>query len=653
MTEMKDSTGRWPIRDSLLASIFHAIPIGVSFAISRVFVQVNQTLCELLGYTEQEILEHSTRMLYDSDDEYERVGRELYAQLAGNERTSVETHLVRKDGTVLFAILTAAYLKEDDPAAGHIVTIQDITKRKLAEEALRENENRIRGILEQAPFSIQVYSPEGDIIYTNKAFEKLWSVSQEDMKGYNILQDRQIEALGFMPAVQQAFEGKPSTTPTVEYNAKSTVGKGNLLVVQGIFYPVLDANDAILYVILIHLDFTEQARVEKERKRLEEKLQQAQKMEAIGTLAGGIAHDFNNILSSIMGYSELCLHEVRNNPKASRHTEQILKAADRARDLVQQILTFSRKAEPEKTPLSLTPIIKEIVKFMRASLPTTIEIRQKTPEAPHVIMADPSQMHQVLMNLCTNASHAMKESGGILEIGLRQVETEGGAAQFRTPLPDGRYMELSVRDTGQGIPQQNLGKIFDPYFTTKQQGEGTGLGLSVVLGIVKDHNGEIRVYSEEGKGSRFMIYLPLVDREIEVGERGKNKIIPPGRGETVLVIDDEQMIVDMSSEILADLGYRVLTETDPVKAIDLLKSDIRGIDIVITDKTMPHMTGFEVVKAIKTMSREIPVILCSGFLEKSDLEKITELNVDRVIVKPIQMSVLANAVRELLDGTKM
>jgi len=653
MTAIEGSTGRWPVSESLPASIFHAIPIGVAFAVDRVFVQVNQALCELLGYTEQELLGQSTRMFYDSGDEYERVDRGLYSPLAGSERTSVETHLVRKDGTVLFAILTAAYLKADDPAAGHIITVQDITKRKLAEEALHESENRVRGILEQAPFSIQVYSSEGDIIYTNKAFEKLWSVRQEDLKGYNILRDQQIEALGIMPAVRRAFEGMPSTTPTIEYNAESTVGKGNLLVVQGILYPVLDTKGTILYVILIHLDFTEQARIEKERKMLEERLQQAQKMEAIGTLAGGIAHDFNNILSSIMGYSELCLHEVRNNPKATRHAEQILKAADRARDLVQQILTFSRKAEPEKNPLSLAPIIKEVVKFMRASLPTTIEIRHTMPETPHVIMADPSQMHQVLMNLCTNASHAMKESGGILEIGLRQVEIEAGAALSRTPLPDGRYVELSVRDTGHGIPQQNLGKIFDPYFTTKQQGEGTGLGLSVVHGIVKDHNGEIRVYSEEGKGSHFMIYLPLVDREIKDGGHEKQKLIPPGRGETILFIDDEQMVVDVSREMLADLGYRVLTETDPVKAIDLLKNDIRGIDIVITDKTMPHMTGFEVVKAIRNMSSEIPVILCSGFLEKSDQEKITGLNIDRVIAKPIQMSALAHAVRELLDGIKM
>jgi CheY-like chemotaxis protein len=214
-------------------------------------------------------------------------------------------------------------------------------------------------------------------------------------------------------------------------------------------------------------------------------------------------------------------------------------------------------------------------------------------------------------------------------------------------------MELSVRDTGHGIPQQNLGKIFDPYFTTKQQGEGTGLGLSVVHGIVKDHNGEIRVDSEEGKGAHFRIYLPLVEGEVENGKQEIKKFVPPGRGETILFIDDEEMVVDVSSEMLTDLGYRVLTETDPVKAIDLLKNDIRGIDIVITDKTMPHMTGFEVVTAIKNMSRDIPVILCSGFLAKSDLEKIAELNIDRVIVKPIRMSVLAHAVRELLDGIKM
>jgi len=293
-------------------------------------------------------------------------------------------------------------------------------------------------------------------------------------------------------------------------------------------------------------------------------------------------------------------------------------------------------------------IVKEVMKFVRASLPTTIEIRQSIEESSDVIMADPTQMHQVLMNLCTNAGHAMRERGGVLEIGLKEIVVAVRDSAHSPSLPSGRYLELSVRDTGHGISRKNIEKIFDPYFTTKEKGEGTGLGLAVVHGIVKDHGGDIRVFSEEGKGTVFSVYLPLIDKQKEKEERIEEDI-QMGKGEMILFVDDENMVVDMSRELLEDLGYRVVTETSPVKAIELFQAHRHAFDLVITDKTMPHWTGYDLTGEIRKISAAIPIIMCSGFQEKGDMEKLVNLGISRLITKPIRMRVLAQAIRNVLD----
>ncbi|MCX5846380.1 MAG: ATP-binding protein [Deltaproteobacteria bacterium] len=350
-----------------------------------------------------------------------------------------------------------------------------------------------------------------------------------------------------------------------------------------------------------------------------------------------------------MGYSELCLMAVQDRPKVYHNMEQVLKAADRAKDLVRQILTFSRKTEQGEKPTALSPIIREVVKFMRASLPTTIEIKQKIEETSDVIiMADPTQLHQVLVNLCTNAGHAMKETGGVLEIGLEEVVINADDLLHRPPISHGHYLVLTVRDTGQGISQEDLARIFEPYFTTKEKGEGTGLGLAVVHGIVKDHGGEIRVYSEAGKGTIFRVYLPLMEKYVEDGKDMEEAIVP-GQGEKILFVDDEKMVANLSRELLEKLGYRVVTETDPVKAIEAFREDSDAFDLVITDKTMPHMTGFDVAREIRRIRADIPVMFASGFQEKGDLEKLTILGINHLITKPIRMSVLAKAIRDVLD----
>ncbi|PKN35967.1 MAG: hypothetical protein CVU61_00245 [Deltaproteobacteria bacterium HGW-Deltaproteobacteria-19] len=370
-------------------------------------------------------------------------------------------------------------------------------------------------------------------------------------------------------------------------------------------------------------------------------------MESIGALAGGIAHDFNNILSAIIGYTELYKEQVRDRPKVHRGMEEVLKAAGRARDLVQQILTFSRQAVREKRPTAIIPILNEVARFIRASLPSTIEIRQKLNATSDVVMADATHMHQLLMNLCTNAGHAMAGKGGALEIGLEEVVI-GTDTQWLFPtLAGGRYLKLDVRDTGHGIKAEHLEKIFDPYFTTKAKGEGTGLGLAVVHGIAKDHGGEVKVYSEIDKGTCFSVYLPLMEKQAETILLAA-EVSPPRGSERVLFIDDEEPLAYLAEEMLLGLGYRVVSETYPLKAIEEFGRNSDAFDLVITDKTMPHMTGFAVARDLHKIRADIPVILCSGFQEKEDLEKQSACGISSFIMKPFRINDLAEAIRSVL-----
>jgi PAS domain S-box-containing protein len=527
---------------------------------------------------------------------------------------------------------------------GAIESIRDISERKQAEELLKRSEANYRSVIENIQDIFYRSDPQGHLIMASPSFltlleyesfddclgKPMASFNHDPVKRAEFL--RQLLDKGSVQNYELVLKRRDGTPVIVETNSHSYFdGAGNVAGIEGTFR-----------------DITERKQAEEDRKKLESRLIQAQKMEAIGTLAGGIAHDFNNILSAIMGYTELYQDAVRDQPKVYEHTKQVLSAANRAKDLVKQILAFSRKSEHEKKPIILSPIVKEVVKFLRASLPTTIEIKQRINENLDAIMADPTQMHQVLMNLCTNAGHAMKETGGILEIGLKEAVIHADNLLRHPALKSGRYLELCIRDTGHGISQENQEKIFEPYFTTKEKGEGTGLGLAVVHGIVKDHGGEISVYSEVGKGTIFRAYLPLIEKKAE-GKKDVEEAVPWGKGETILYIDDEHMIVDASRQVMEQLGYKVVTETDPVKAIELFKAGRDTFDLVITDKTMPHLTGFDLAREIRRIRADIPLLICSGFQEKEDMEKLKILGISRLISKPIRKFTLAKAIRDVLD----
>jgi CheY-like chemotaxis protein len=369
-------------------------------------------------------------------------------------------------------------------------------------------------------------------------------------------------------------------------------------------------------------------------------------MEAIGTLAGGIAHDFNNILSAVIGYTEIALADVPDGTSQHRNLQEVLKAGSRARDLVKQILTFSRQTEQELKPVQIDQIVRETIKLLRASLPTTVKISQDI-QSDSAVLADSTQIHQVIMNLCTNAAHAMRAKGGRLTIDLSDVVLGGSFLEQHPYLSPGVYIKLRVIDTGHGMKKVTLDRIFDPFFTTKERGEGTGMGLAVVLGIVKSHGGTITVESEEGKGSTFNVFLPVILREIDHEVR-TNEPIPTGT-ERILFIDDEKSLVDLGQQILERLGYRVTIRTSSVEALELFIEQPDKFDLIITDMTMPNMTGDELAGKLMNIRADIPVILCTGYSERISKERAHDLGIKEFILKPIVMRELAKTVRSVLD----
>jgi signal transduction histidine kinase/CheY-like chemotaxis protein len=392
--------------------------------------------------------------------------------------------------------------------------------------------------------------------------------------------------------------------------------------------------------------FAERKRAEEDRKTLQAQLVQAQKMESIGTLAGGIAHDFNNILSVIIGFTELTLYGAKKESSQYKNLREILIAGNRAKDLVQQILTFSRQADQEQKPVQVKLIVIEALKMLKSYIPSTIEIKQNVQSAA-VVMGDSTQIHQVLMNLCTNAAHVMEEKGGVLTVNLSDIELDSEFISNYPDLKPGPYVNLTVTDTGSGMTPNVLDKIFDPFFTTKEKEEGTGLGLSVVHGIVHSHGGTIYAYSEPEEGSTFKVFIPAIERRLKHEDRVEQPI--PTGTERILLIDDEPVIVNMSKEILSSLGYNVVTRTSSIEALEFFKAQPDRVDLVITDMTMPKMTGEVLAKEFMQTRSDIPVILCTGFSARIDEKKAKAMGIKAFVSKPVLKQEIGETVRKVLD----
>lgn len=550
------------------------------------------------------------------------------------------TVLVGRDGAERQIADTAAPVRTaDGRLQGLVMVFRDVTQEYQYQEALRESEEKYRNLFQMESDAIfLVRDSDGRILEANAAAERLYGRSREELLGMTESE------LTFAPDPGPEAGTDPSgfPAPPPRHHRKP----------DGTGFPVETDSTPVQWKggkahILVARDITERVTGERERRQLEGQLRHAQKVEAIGTLAGGIAHDFNNILFPIIGHAELMKDLFSPGDDRKRHLEQILEAAFRAKDLVQQILTFSRKNEAEFHPVHLGEVIKESLRMLRSTLPASVHIDSDIWFSG-TVMADVTQMHQVLMNLGTNAFHAMEGNG---RLWIEATEEEVGpdrAATLANGRP-GRFLVISVADTGIGMTPDTLSRIFDPYFTTKEEGKGTGLGLAIVHGIVKEHRGFLTVESEVGKGSRFRIFLPVWETAAEEGPLLVREECPTG-AECILFVDDDPAVRKMMEQMLVRLGYQVTVVRSPLAALDHIRSDPDAFDLVLTDMTMPEMSGEALAAAIREIRPTFPVVICTGFTDHLDETRWKALDLAGLLIKPVRKAALARVLRQALDG---
>jgi len=513
-----------------------------------------------------------------------------------------------------------------------VCEVRDISEHRRSDE----ERTRLIAAMEQTSESIMIFDHDGNIQYCNAALEQLTGYARADLIGKSYATTSNSEEDG-------AFYGDlleyVRTGSVWQGRFSPTVSDGSRREYETTISPVRDRQGAISSFVSIGRDVTREMLMEKQ-------LCQAQKMEAIGTLAGGIAHDFNNILTAIIGYTELSLREASGDSGLASRLGQVLKAGKRARDLVQQILTFSRRSEPEVSPVRFKSVLGEVLRMMRSTMPSTIEI--KTPVlSDAIVMADPTQLHQIIMNLCSNAGHAMSDADGTLTVALREKNVDTALARAHS-VSSGPYVCLEVGDTGSGIAPEILDHIFEPFYTTKGKGEGTGMGLAVVHGIVSACDGFITVESAGiGCGTVFRVFLPVVATQ-EPEKELLSESLPGGR-EHILFIDDEPDIVELADEMLTALGYRVTSTHKSRHALEIFENAPRDFDLVITDRTMPKMTGLALAGRMREMRPEIPIILCSGYCLDQAGESIEAGKISAALAKPLDLKNVAETVRTVLD----
>ena len=602
----------------------------------------NHTAVKITGYEQEELSTLSWFNILHPD--YRDGAKARYKKrMDGEDIPGIFVlSIIRKDGSEVLVEGSSIRTEFQDKSA--LVTFfRDISERKNAEEALQAGEERYRRLIELNPDGIYV-SRKGKIIYVNQATIDIWGAKSEDeLIGKTIFD---LIHPDFRETAKQRYRlmtEQGISVPLIDFLFLRL--DGGETHVQAIASPVIFRGEtAILTAVR---DITEQKRAEAEKGRLESQLQQAQKMESIGTLAGGIAHDFNNILSPIMIHSEMAMMDLPAESPLQKSVKQIYKAGERARDLVKQILTFARMGGDNKAPISITLILKEAIKLLRSTIPTTIDIQYGIETEQDTVLADPTQINQIVMNLCTNAAYAMREKGGVLELILAAEHINKDYVNRFGDLNPGHYLRLSIRDTGSGIDPEIIDRIFEPYFTTKGPGEGTGMGLALIHGIVKSYGGDIAVASERGKGTTFHVMLPIVEAEVSPAIEQKTEF--PGGSERILLVDDEKVAVDAIQSMLTNLGYKVTARTSSIEALEAFRNNPDAFDLIITDMTMPNMTGRELAKEIMSIRKDIPIILCTGFSDQIDEKKAKALGMRAFVMKPIVMREMANTIRNLLD----
>jgi PAS domain S-box-containing protein len=642
--------GRQPDTPYLLTLVrhylLHSLDIIALLDAEGIVAYYSPSLERILGYRPQDAIGRRVfGALHPEDIPHVKAAMAGLIDQKGVSRT-VEYRARHRDGSWRSFESVCVGIRDEQGVDRIIISARDITNRKQAEEALRESEERFRNLIEHSVQGIMIHR-DFKPLFVNQAFAEIFAYESPDAIRTmgNVIEGLAAphEQTWLMDYAKARRQGAPVPTH-LEFQGMradgSTVWVGSRLdVIQWDGAPAMQ---------LIAMDITERKRAEEERTRLELQLRQAQKMEAIGTLAGGIAHDFNNILAAILGYTELAMYDLPETSVPLQNLREVLKAGQRAKGLVQQILTFSRQTGQTRSSVQLYLLVKEILSLLRASLPATIEIRHELHADSGMILADITQMHQVVMNLCTNAEYAMRGRSGILNIHVEGIEVDAAFASQHPPLRAGPYVRLTVQDTGHGMDAATLSRIFEPFYTTKGAGEGTGMGLAVVHGIVASHGGAITVESTPGVGTTFAVYLPRIAEAMGVTIFTEDQPLAGGN-ERVLFVDDEAPLAQLGHDMLDRLGYGVEICTSSTEALERFQATPDSFDLVITDQTMPKMSGELLTKALRRIRPDIPIILCTGFSHVVDALKAREIGIDAFLLKPLVIRDLAQTIRQVLD----
>ncbi len=619
---------------------------------------------KLLGYSFEEISEKKFQELI-SPNTLQVAIEGFEALITGNHIRNMRVDILRKDAEYLPCEISAGPLIISGKAVAIQGIVRDILTQKKAEKEiaesrehlkhevvkqtreLMESEARYRGIVEGSRDLVCRLVPDGTITFTNQIWNKYFESEKEGLCGRNFFEC--VAEGDDVKAVERNMKSSFLNAFPSFVDRKVTLPNGSICWIRWTGHRLFTNDVSFSEYQVTGQDITKQKNDEIEKSKIELFQRRAQKLEALGTLSAGIAHDFNNILAVLLGNVQLATDDVPEGSRTRKNIDEMTKAILRARDMVKQILTFCRKGEQTLRPLSLTPFVKESAKFLRSTIPSTIELHENIQETG-LVRADPTQISQVMINLGSNAAHAMGRETGILEISLETVTIDDHhEIRFRVP-DEGRYVKLDVRDTGSGMTSEVISRVFDPYFTTKGEGEGSGMGLAVVHGIIEAHGGIIWANSTPGKGSVFSILFPVVNSdaipEIQIN-------VPVlGGAERILLVDDRENLLYVEKDLLEHLGYKVTAKTDPIDALEAFREHPHRFDLIYTDMTMPHMNGLTLSKMLIEIRPDIPIILYTGLGDLVDSDEIEKCGIRAFLKKPILLEDLASTIRKVLEHDK-
>ena len=625
--------------------LFNIAPVGYLLLAPDLLIrEANLAFLDLLQISREE-MKNRPLLGFVSSKDHERLLSYLNRLDTRQPIPDLMIDIKRSDNTYRNTKISGVLTESaDDSSPFTLLTVTDITELKKTRTALEETRALHAYLVESSCDHIFMLSTDGHYMASNNRVGQLNLETEEELIGKSIYDVyEKDDADTYIQYLQQVI----ATKEPVGFEHRITVDNTTRHHIDRL-YPIMK-NDRIWAVGGICHDITELKAAEAKKKELEKQLFHARKLESLGNLAGGIAHDFNNILASIIGFAEIAMEDAEQGITNTENLSEILTAGHRAKSLVKQILAFARQSDEKVKPIRADLIVKEVIKLLRSTTPSNIEIKERV-ESKASVLGNPTQLHQVMMNLCTNAVHAMEDTGGTMEIRLKETAVETSDGKRTAGLIGGNYLKIEVSDTGSGIAPEILDSIFEPYYTTKPAGEGTGMGLSVVQGIAESYGGAVSVESELDRGSRFVLHFPVTEEETESRDREKQTV--PKGSERILFVDDETAIVKVASQVLEKFGYRVTTRKDGQKALETFLAAPDEFDLVITDMTMPAMTGDELARQVLAIRPDVPVILCTGFSNKISEESAHRIGIKTVLSKPIDMADLGKIIREVLDEAK-